>query len=63
MEHNLVDVVEYKERTTHYEEGLPVREPINPPYWRWYCSCGVVGGKRISRNSAVRDHKRHVSEG
>lgn len=53
MEHELNDVVKF-ERPAE-PRGFDV-------HWRWYCSCGVVGGKRQSEESARRDHARHATD-
>jgi hypothetical protein len=36
-----------------------VRVPVTP-YWRFYCECGVVGGKAPSENRARAAHQVHA---
>ncbi|HWI68162.1 MAG TPA: hypothetical protein VNS88_07255 [Nitrospiraceae bacterium] len=51
-EHKLWDMAHFKMRTSHFVNGLPVRVPIDPPYWRYYCTCGTVGGRASSEKAA-----------
>lgn len=58
-DHQLVEVAEFKSRTSHFENNLPVRVPIDPPYWRYYCACGTIGGRASSEKAAFEAFVAH----
>jgi hypothetical protein len=39
-----------------------IERPERRAYFRWYCQCGVVGGKRPNEAEARADHVRHAEE-
>lgn len=57
--HRLTDVAEFTERLVRYDDGVPVREPVTP-YWRYYCECGMVGGKASTEEKARLGHAVHA---
>lgn len=61
MKHSLVEIVEFDSKVVGYENGLPIREKVEP-YYRWYCRCGDVGGKARSEEAAQANFDRHVKE-
>ena len=61
-EHELWQIGYFTHRTSHFENGLPVRVPLDPPYYRYYCTCGSIGGKRSTNEAARLAFERHVEE-
>jgi hypothetical protein len=59
--HELTDVVRFAARTSHFKDNLPVRVAVDP-YWRYYCTCGSVGGRRVTESAALLSFDTHVME-
>jgi hypothetical protein len=59
--HAIDEIARYDSRLDHFEDGFPFRKPCTP-YWRFYCRCGTVGGKRSSESAARAAHARHATE-
>lgn len=58
-QHILTEVVYFYEATVGYKDGLPIRKTLERPYFRFYCSCGTVGGKRDTQQQAESAFKAH----
>lgn len=61
-EHQLWQIAHFTQRTSHFENGLPVRVPLDPPYYRYYCTCGTVGGRSSSEKAALEAFLAHQSK-
>lgn len=67
----VIHVLSYVKKFTQRRTGwralpsggsVPIYEQVTP-YWRWYCSCGTVGGRAASEDLARADHaQRHIKE-
>ena len=62
QEHALESIAKITGWTVRFENYLPVREPYPEPIYRWYCSCGVVGGKSKSHEASAASFLRHREE-
>lgn len=60
--HTLWQVGYFTHVTARYENGLPVREPLERPYFRYYCTCGAVGGKTSTREASLDKFIAHEKE-
>lgn len=58
---HLWDVAQFTTRLVGFKDGVPMREAVTP-YWRYYCECGVVGGKVSTEDAARAGHARHVED-
>lgn len=66
-DHALTEAVEFTTQVIGWRDlpeggSVPIRGPIRPPYWRWYCRCGAIGGKHGTEQLAVTDHARHAQD-
>lgn len=59
-EHVLWQVGAFTSRIVRFENGLPIREPVEP-YFRYYCTCGAVGGKTVTREQSLHKFNTHAS--
>lgn len=67
MSHALATVGTFTHHRTGWNqtEGggqTPIYEPLDQPYHRWYCDCGVIGGKSKTEDGARASHARHREE-
>lgn len=62
MEHELSSVAHFTQETVGVSFGIPVLRPLEQPYFRYYCTCGTVGGKRSTHEAAVAAFNNHVQE-
>jgi hypothetical protein len=65
--HELRDIGKYTQRRARWEPSpgggqVPVYEPLEEPYFLYYCECGTVGGRTSSETMARAAHQRHVGE-
>lgn len=61
MIHRLIEIIKFDSKVAGYKDGLPIRETIEP-WYRWYCTCGDIGGKARSEEAAQANFDRHVKE-
>lgn len=63
--HYLNFVSEFTEETVGWKTldsggQVPIRAPLDPTHWRWYCRCGAVSGRLPDEETARTAHLRHV---
>lgn len=62
MEHELSSVAHFTQEAVGVSFGIPVLEPLEQPFFRYYCTCGTVGGRRPTHEAAVTAFHTHLAE-
>jgi hypothetical protein len=65
--HALSELAEFTHHTVGWKSQpsggrVPIREALPEPYWRYYCACGTVGGRRASEKAAFEAFLAHKSQ-